>query len=104
MNNILSTVKGADGAPGRASMAAGAGLSFDIEAGYTAAQSERTAEMNTFFARVDELKADLQAIRSKQREVQAMHERSKSIVRPREMQAARDEMQARHAHLMRISH
>ena len=92
MNNLLSTVKGAEGVPGRAS--AGAALTFDIEAGYTAAQSERTAEMNTFFARVDELKADLQAIRAKQREVQAMHERSKSIVRPREMQTARDEMQA----------
>jgi hypothetical protein len=68
---------------------------YDIEAGYTAQQSEQGKEMEQFFAKVEEVKADLADIRSKQREVQEMHERSKTIVRQKEMQRHREDMQVR---------
>lgn len=89
MNDLLFTVKGQDGI--------GSGRqpgSHDIEAGYTAAQSEKTKEMETFFAKVDEIKAEMAEIRGKQREIEQMHERSKMIVKQKEMQQSREEMQA----------
>lgn len=68
---------------------------FDIEAGFTTAQSERTKEMDEFFTQVDEVKRTMAAIKGKQREIQRMHEQSKTIVRKADMQQHRAEVQVR---------
>lgn len=86
MNDLLGTIKGSEGL-GRGSQV------FDIEAGYTTAQSEKTKEMEQFFAQVDEVKRSITAIRIKQREIQRMHEQSKAIVRKADMQQHRAEVQ-----------
>lgn len=89
MNDLLGTIKGSEG-PGRGPQV------FDIEAGYTTAQSEKTKEMEEFFTQVDEVKRSIAAIRLKQREIQRMHEQSKTIVRKADMQQHRAEVQVRH--------
>jgi hypothetical protein len=89
MNDLLFTVKTQEGQNVRGSPA----VAYDIEAGYTTAQSEKSKEMEQFFGKVEELKQDMSEIRAKQREIQHMHERSKTIVRQKEMQQHRDEMQ-----------
>lgn len=88
MNDLLSTVKGSQG-PGRGAQV------FDIEAGFTAAQSERTKEMEEFFAAVDDVKRAIAAIKTKQRDISRMHEQSKTIVRKNDMQEHRAEVQVR---------
>lgn len=89
MNDLLFTVKGQEGY----SNGARGPAAYDIEAGYTTAQSEKSKDMGDFFAKVEELKQDMAEIKAKQREIQHMHERSKTIVRQKEMQQHRDEMQ-----------
>lgn len=88
MNDLLGTVKGSQG-PGRGPQV------FDIEAGFTAGQSERTKEMEEFFLQVDQVKQAIAAIKTKQREIQRMHEQSKTIVRKADMQQHRGEVQVR---------
>eukprot|EP00878_Enallax_costatus_P030487 GHUV01033195.1.p1 GENE.GHUV01033195.1~~GHUV01033195.1.p1 ORF type:complete len:150 (+),score=64.12 GHUV01033195.1:1127-1576(+) len=90
MNDLLFTVKGQEGF----SNGARGPAAYDIEAGYTASQQDKGKDMGEFFAKVEELKQDMAEIKSKQREIQHMHERSKTIVRQKEMQQHRDEMQA----------
>lgn len=91
MNDLLFTVKGQEpngnGFRGPAA--------YDIEAGYTASQLDKSKDMGEFFAKVEELKQDMAEIKARQREIIHMHERSKSIVRQKEMQQHRDEMQVR---------
>lgn len=89
MNDLLGTVKGSQ------QPAAGGPQVFDIEAGYTTAQSERTKEMDEFFTQVDEVKRAIAAIKGKQREIQRMHEQSKTIVRKADMQQHRAEVRVR---------
>jgi nucleosome binding factor SPN SPT16 subunit len=71
---------------------------FDIEAGFTAGQSDRTKEMEEFFLQVDQVKQAIAAIKTKQREIQRMHEQSKTIVRKADMQQHRQEVQVRLSH------
>lgn len=93
MNDLLFTVKGHEGHNGiRGSSGPPV---YDIEAGYTTSMSEKSKEMEQFFGKVEELKQDMAEMKAKQREIQHMHERSKTIVRPKEMQQHRDEMQVR---------
>jgi hypothetical protein len=92
MNDLLFTVKTQEGQNG---IRGSPGVAYDIEAGYTTAQSEKSKEMEQFFGKVEELKQDMSEIRAKQREIQHMHERSRTIVRQKEMQQHRDEMQVR---------
>lgn len=89
MNDLLFTVKGQEGY----SNGVRGPAAYDIEAGYTAAQNEKSKDMGEFFAKVEQLKQDMAEMKAKQREVQHMHERSKTIVRQKEMQQHRDEMQ-----------
>jgi hypothetical protein len=102
MNDLLFAVKGPSpngagpsGGPGGQRPGGGPGLGYDVEAGYSAAQSERGKEMDEFFAKVEEIKGDMQEIKGRQRDIRAMHERSKTIVRQKEMQRHREEMQVR---------
>lgn len=85
MNDLLGTVKGAPGPR--------TGAVYDIEAGYTTAQSERTKEMEEFFSQADDVKRAMAAIKAKQREIQRMHEQSKTIVRKNDMQQHRADVQ-----------
>ncbi len=99
MNDLLFAVKGpggpSNGAGGSGGGPPGRGApGHDIEAGYSAAQSERSKEMDEFFARVEDVKGDMQEVKGRQRDIRAMHERSKTIVRQKEMQRHREEMQA----------
>lgn len=90
MNDLLFTVKGQDGNAARArpDMA-----SYDVEAGYTPQQSEKGKDMDAFFQKVEDVKRDMTEIKAKEREIQQMHERSKTIVRQKEMQQHREDMQ-----------
>jgi polyhydroxyalkanoate synthesis regulator phasin len=88
MNDLLGRIKGSEGSSSR-------GQVFDIEAGLTTAQSERGKEMDEFFAQVEEVKRSIAAIKVKQREIQHMHEQSKTIVRKADMQQHRAEVQVR---------
>lgn len=88
MNDLLGTVKGSQ-------RASGGPIVLDIEAGYTTTQSERTKEMDEFFNQVDAVKQAIAAIKGKQREIQRMHEQSKTIVRKADMQQHRAEVQVR---------
>lgn len=87
MNDLLGSIKGPPGGGGPQQQV------FDIEAGYSSAQSERSKEMEQFFAAVDEVKQALAAIKGKQREIHRMHEQSKTIVRKADMQQHRAEVQ-----------
>jgi hypothetical protein len=49
--------------------------------------------MEEFFSRVEDIKSDMGEIKGRQRDIGAMHERSKTIVRQKEMQRHREEMQ-----------
>lgn len=91
MNDLLGSVKG----PAGARQGAGGPQVYDIEAGFTTAQSERSKEMGDFFVQVDGVKQAIAAIKTKQREIQRMHEQSKTIVRKADMQQHRAEVQVR---------
>lgn len=91
MNDLLGSVKG----PAGARQGAGGAQVYDIEAGFTTAQSERSKEMDEFFVQVDGVKQAIAAIKTKQREIQRMHEQSKTIVRKADMQQHRAEVQVR---------
>lgn len=102
MNDLLYAVKGADAAsPSRPPAASAYG---DVELGRgpgagptppPAPASEKAKEMDLFFAKVEDVKADMAEIKTRQREIQQMHERSKTIVRQKEMQRHREDMQVR---------
>jgi hypothetical protein len=99
MNDLLYSVKGADG--GAAASGSGRPV-FDVEAGYTAAagaaaaatpSADKSKDMEEFFLRVDEVKRSIAEIKAKHREIQRMHEQSKTIIRKNEIQQHRSDMQ-----------
>jgi hypothetical protein len=55
--------------------------------------TDASRDMDAFFARVEEVKADMGEIKGRQREISAAHERGKTIVRQKEVQRHREEMQ-----------
>lgn len=90
MNDLLFAVRGGDGG-GIGRPYAG----YDPEVGggmHPPSESEK--DMQQFFARVEEIKVDMTDIKAKQKDLQQQHERSKTIVRSKEMQRHREEMQA----------
>jgi hypothetical protein len=99
MNDLLHSVKGGESQNGRPVSSL-----YDVEAGYTANQEEKSKDMDQFFAKVDELKQDMVEIKAKQRELLQMHERSKSIVRPKEMQQHQCDMQVRPTAMRSFQH
>eukprot|EP00775_Hariotina_reticulata_P007707 gene7707-7906_t len=99
MNDLLHAVKGGEAPNGRPVSSL-----HDIEAGYTTNQAEKSKDMDQFFAKVDELKQDMIEIKAKQRELLQMHERSKSIVRPKEMQQHQGDMQAVISEVGKLAH
>jgi len=49
--------------------------------------------MRGFFQNVEAIKADMSEIKALQREVMSMHERSKTIVKSKDMASHREDMQ-----------
>ncbi len=58
--------------------------------------TEKGQAMRAFFSNVESIKSDMAEIRSLQREVLAMHEKSKTIVKSKDMERHREEMQVRY--------
>jgi hypothetical protein len=87
MNDLLSAVRtGEGGGIGR--------HNYDPEAPsnlYPPNESEK--DMQSFFKLVEDIKTDMADIKGKQRDLQEQHEKSKTIVRSKEMQRHREEMQ-----------
>jgi len=57
------------------------------------AATERGQAMRAFFSNVESIKNDMAEIRALQREVLAMHEKSKTIVKSKDMERHREDMQ-----------
>ncbi len=83
-----------NGAPARAG---GRSVPSDVEMGAfpTPAANEDVGGMKGFFESVETIKADLAQIRTLQQEVHTVHEASKTLVKSKEVQRARQEMQVR---------
>jgi syntaxin 1B/2/3 len=92
MNDLLFAVRTGDGS------GQGIGRSYgDPESGATPyPPNEADKEMQQFFQRVEQIKVDMTDIKSKQKDLSQQHERSKTIVRSKEMQRHREEMQVGH--------
>lgn len=91
MNDLLGEVKGREGL-GRRPASPAAAAAFDIEGGAPAANG-RTADMDAFFKQVDDIKKDLTDIKALERQVIQMHDQSKTIVRQKDVQQHRADMQ-----------
>lgn len=66
----------------------------DIEEGtYHPPPTDSEKEMQEFFKKVEDIKTDMAEIRGLQREVNQMNEKSKIIVKSKEMQKHREDMQ-----------
>lgn len=90
MNDLLSSVKG------RASTRASGGEDvdeIDVEEGFTAPPTEAEREMQAFFEKVEDIKKDMIEIKTLQKDINTMHEKSKTIVKTKEMQKQREQMQ-----------
>lgn len=61
---------------------------------YTQA-TEKGQAMRAFFSNVESIKSDMAEIRSLQREVISMHEKSKTIVKSKEMERHREDIQVK---------
>ncbi len=86
MNDLLGNVRGGSDDGVRAE---------DVEAGFAAPPTEAEMSMQAFFKYVEDIKTDVAEIRSLQKEINEMHERSKTIVKSKEMQKHREDMQVR---------
>eukprot|EP00197_Chlamydomonas_leiostraca_P011442 CAMPEP_0202869470 /NCGR_PEP_ID=MMETSP1391-20130828/12469_1 /ASSEMBLY_ACC=CAM_ASM_000867 /TAXON_ID=1034604 /ORGANISM="Chlamydomonas leiostraca, Strain SAG 11-49" /LENGTH=310 /DNA_ID=CAMNT_0049549791 /DNA_START=174 /DNA_END=1103 /DNA_ORIENTATION=+ len=93
MNDLLGDA-GGDGGKGRGGRKnpaySGQG---DVEEGFEAPPTEQEMAMQQFFRSVEDIKTDMAEIRGLQRDVMAMHEKSKTIVKSKEMEKHRKEMQ-----------
>ncbi len=69
----------------------------DVEMGeaFVPPPSDQELAMSTFFAAVDEVKKDMAAIRAAQQDIMDMHERSKTLVKSKDVQKSRQKMQVR---------
>lgn len=65
----------------------------DVEEGFEVPPTEQELVMRQFFTSVEDIKGDMAEIRALQRDVMAMHERSKTIVKSKEMEKHRKDMQ-----------
>ena len=87
MNDLLGNVRGGGEENGFEA--------DDIEAGYQPPPSDGEQSMQSFFRYVEDIKTDVAEIRSLQREINSMHEKSKTLVKSKDMQKHRDDMQVR---------
>lgn len=97
MNDLLGTVRDDYGKRGRSSGGGNPLYGGDEEEGFEAPPNEQELAMRQFFKAVEEIKTDMAEIRGLQREVNQMHEKSKTIVKSKEMQRHREEMQVSRA-------
>ncbi len=67
----------------------------DVEANIAPPPSEAEREMQEFFKKVEGIKTDLAEIKFLQKDVETMNEKGKTIVKPKEMQKHREDMQVR---------
>lgn len=88
MNDLL----GAARAGQTNSLYAGEGGDLE-EGGYHPPPTDSEKEMQEFFKQVEAVKTDMAEIRGLQREVNQMNEKSKIIVKSKEMQKHREDMQ-----------
>eukprot|EP00798_Chlamydomonas_sp_ICE-L_P018466 gene18466-24952_t len=65
----------------------------DIEAGYAPPPTESEQSMQNFFKAVEGVKGDIAEIRTLQKEINSMHEKGKTIVKSKDMQKHREDMQ-----------
>lgn len=94
MNDLLGTVKG----KGSNALYKGEEKGddgHDEEQGFTPPPSAAETEMQDFFSKVEDVKKDMAEIRSLQKEITTIHEKSKTIVKSKEMQKQREVMQVR---------
>ena len=92
MNDLLGTVKG----KGNNALYKGEEHEeegHDEEQGFTPPPSAAETEMQEFFRKVEDVKKDMAEIRSLQKEITTIHEKSKTIVKSKEMQKQREVMQ-----------
>jgi len=57
--------------------------------------TDKGQAMRAFFSNVESIKTDMAEIRTLQREVISMHEKSKTIVKSKDMEMHREDMQVR---------
>lgn len=91
MNDLLGRVQaGGTGGTGQEVPPAG----HDVETGVSVvAPTSMDAEMQQFFAMVEIIKADMHSITEKQKMLQELHEKSKTVTRSEEMKNLREQMQ-----------
>jgi hypothetical protein len=89
MQDLMHLVKDGDAGPRRPGQPAG--LTLDIQAGYSVKDQDR--DMQAFFAKREAIKRDMASIAEKLRDIGEMHERSKYLVQRTEVQQHREAMQ-----------
>lgn len=113
MNDLLGLVKGDGGAappppPRGGGVGKGSTPSTDIELGTAdpAAASSASSDkhMQQFFGEVSAIKQSLAGIREAQGRLSALHERSKTVTRGRELAALREQMQEEIEGVSRAAH
>ncbi|KAF5840438.1 Qa-SNARE, Sso1/Syntaxin1-type [Dunaliella salina] len=96
MNDLLGEVRPKDSLAGN-NPAYEAAPGSDVEMGEVGlsapAATEKGQAMRAFFSNVESIKNDMAEIRALQREVLAMHEKSKTIVKSKDMERHREDMQ-----------
>lgn len=93
MNDLLGDGLGGDGGRGGKRSKQQAVESGDIEMGFAPPPTDQQLAMQQFFTAVEEIKKDMAEIKGLQKDLDQMHERSKTIVKSKEMQRHREEMQ-----------
>ena len=94
MNDLLGSVK-ASGTRKQADEGDGDVEEVDEEEGVAPPPTEAEREMQQFFRAVEAIKTDMAETRSLQKDILSMHEKSKTIVKSKEMQKHRELMQVR---------
>lgn len=89
MNDLLGNVKG----KGNTLYAGNEEVDEGVEEGFTAPPSDAEREMQEFFKTVEVIKTDMAEIRTLQKDITTIHEKSKTIVKSKEMQKQREVMQ-----------
>lgn len=103
MNDLLGDVKVHDEGEarpprrqrrGQAENPAYNGNGPDVEmASFAPPPSDHEAAMQTFFTAVEEIKKDMKTIREAETGIEELHERGKTLVKSKDVQKARQEMQ-----------
>lgn len=76
----------------------------DIEANQPQEETESDKDLQVFFTKVEEIKGDMAEIKALQREIQQAHEKGKTLVKTKDIQKHRDEMQDRINQVNTLAH